>query len=128
MQFAATASDAELENLVAAGKPKAAPQNGNGHTPPVMDEETKKRYQEAVYKPGNLYFLPEAFVVDGKIKTERRSRGIYEARLYHADNNISGHFEIPANYGITEDLADYVFDAPYISMGIKDIRGIGGGE
>jgi inner membrane protein len=89
-----------------------------------MDDETKKRYQEAVFKAGSLYFLPEAFVVDGKIKTERRARGIYEARLYHADNNISGHFDIPANYGITEDLTDYVFDAPYISMGIKDIRGI----
>ncbi|MES2674121.1 MAG: cell envelope integrity protein CreD [Pseudomonadota bacterium] len=89
-----------------------------------IDAETKVRYQEDIKLNGQLYFLPEAFVVDGKLKSEKRSRGIYEARLYHADNNISGHFEVPGNYGITDELLAYEFGAPYVAMGIKDIRGI----
>lgn len=92
-----------------------------------VDAETKVRYQVEMATNGQLYFLPSAFAVDGKLKTERRARGIYEARLYHADNNISGHFEVPVNYGIVESLPDYEFDLPYISMGIKDIRGIENG-
>lgn len=92
-----------------------------------VDPDTKVRYQVEALKNGKLYFLPSAFAVDGKLKTERRARGIYEARLYHADNNISGHFEVPINYGVVEELPNYEFDLPYISMGIKDIRGIENG-
>lgn len=92
-----------------------------------VDPDTKLRYQVDAIKNGHIYFLPSAFAVDGKLKTERRARGIYEARLYHADNNISGHFEVPVNYGVVEELPDYEFDLPYIAMGIKDIRGIENG-
>jgi inner membrane protein len=92
-----------------------------------VDADTKLRYQVDSFLNGQLYFLPSAFAVDGELKTERRARGIYEARLYHADNNISGHFEVPINYGIGENLLDYQFHLPYISMGIKDIRGIENG-
>jgi inner membrane protein len=92
-----------------------------------VNADTKERYQVDVKVRGQLYFLPSAFAVDGKLKTERLARGIYEARLYYADNNISGHFDVPMNYGITENLPDYEFDSPYISMGIKDIRGIQNG-
>jgi len=89
-----------------------------------VDENTRVRYQVDSVINLQLYFLPSAFEVDGKLKTERLSRGIYEARLYHADNTISGHFEVPVNYGVTGDLQDYEFESPYIAMGIKDIRGI----
>lgn len=88
------------------------------------DPETKASYQVESSRNGQLYFLPSAFNVDGKLRTERRSRGIYEARLYHADNKISGHFDVPANYGIADNLATYVFEQPFISIGIKDTRGI----
>jgi inner membrane protein len=71
-----------------------------------------------------LYFLPERFELDGQIQTELRSRGIYEARLFHAQNHISGHFSVPAQLGIKEDFADYQFDQPFLAVGISDIRGI----
>jgi inner membrane protein len=89
-----------------------------------VDENTKVRFQVDSVIKKRLYFLPSAFEVDGVLKTERLSRGIYQARLYHADNTISGRFEVPVNYGIAEDLQDYEFELPYIAMGIKDIRGI----
>ncbi len=87
-------------------------------------EKTGTRYQEEREERGRLYFLPERFAVDGHLTTELRSRGIYEARLYHADNRVSGAFRLPAQLGIGEDFADYRFDPAFISLGVSDIRGI----
>jgi len=88
------------------------------------NEKTNARYQETSLERGRLYFLPERFELDAKVQTELRARGIYEARLFHADNRISGHFSIPQQLGIDEDFADYTFDSPYLAVGISDIRGI----
>ncbi|TWC54885.1 inner membrane protein [Pseudomonas sp. SJZ080] len=89
-----------------------------------LNEKTNERYQEVGEERGRLYFLPERFELDGQVQTELRSRGIYEARLFHADNRISGHFSVPAQLGIKEDFADYQFDQPFLAVGISDIRGI----
>ena len=89
-------------------------------------EDTISRSRSAVTREvkGQLYFLPEVFRFDGKLHTERRARGIYEVRLYHADNQLSGHIELPAKYGIDDDFAAYHFETPFLSVGISDIRGI----
>lgn len=89
-----------------------------------LNEKTNQRYQEVGEERGRLYFLPERFELDGQVQTELRKRGIYEARLFHADNRISGHFSVPAQLGIKEDFADYQFDQPFLAVGISDIRGI----
>ncbi|MBV4473163.1 cell envelope integrity protein CreD [Pseudomonas botevensis] len=88
------------------------------------NEKTNKRYEELSETRGRLYFLPERFELDGQVQTELRARGIYEARLFHADNRINGHFSLPAQLGIKEDFADYQFEAPFLAVGISDIRGI----
>jgi inner membrane protein len=88
------------------------------------NEKTSQRYEELGEERGRLYFLPERFELDGQVQTELRNRGIYEARLFHADNRINGHFSLPAQLGIKEDFADYQFDAPFLAVGISDIRGI----
>lgn len=91
------------------------------------ETNSKTRERVAVEREveGRLYFLPEKFSLNGNVLTETRSRGIYEATLYHANSNISGHFELPAHFGIEEHFNDYRFETPFISMGINDIRGIG---
>jgi len=86
--------------------------------------KTEERYLQPKQERGELHFLPTRFELDGKVQTELRSRGIYEARLFHADNRVSGHFQVPEFFGITENFADYQFDAPFLSVGISDIRGI----
>lgn len=85
---------------------------------------TDMRYQEERLVDGAMYFLPESFSLNGQVRTEIRSRGIYEARLYHSDNQVSGHFDVPAQWGIHEDIDDYTFEQPYLAVGISDIRGI----
>ncbi|MDU9023588.1 cell envelope integrity protein CreD [Pseudomonas corrugata] len=89
------------------------------------NEKTGVRFLETVEQSGELYFLPEQFELDGQVRTETRARGIYEARLFHADNRIDGRFKVPERYGLAaKDMADYRFDEPYLTVGISDIRGI----
>ncbi|WP_430461319.1 cell envelope integrity protein CreD [Thalassolituus sp. LLYu03] len=71
-----------------------------------------------------LYFLPEHFQLNGQLTSELRYRGIYAARLYQADTQITAEYNLPADYGIRHDLASYHFDTPYLALGINDIRGI----
>jgi inner membrane protein len=89
-----------------------------------VDPQTgRPRLIDSVVK-GELMFLPEVFNLDGDIPTQRRARGIYEARLYHANLHIRTSFEVPAHFGVGEDVAAYHFGTPSIALGITDIRGI----
>ncbi|WP_426102282.1 cell envelope integrity protein CreD [Pseudomonas sp. PSPC3-3] len=89
-----------------------------------LNEKLNKRYEETREVRGRLYFLPEHFELDGRVQTELRARGIYQARLFHADNRISGRFALPEQWGIKEDFADYRFEPAFLAVGISDIRGI----
>jgi len=89
-----------------------------------VNPNNSQRYLDEHEVVGRLYFLPETFLLNGKMQTEVRSRGIYNARLYHATNEISGQFEVPANFGVSGDVADYRFEPAFIALGISDIRGI----
>ncbi|TWC33261.1 inner membrane protein [Pseudomonas sp. SJZ079] len=87
-------------------------------------DKTGERYQEERQSRGRLYFLPERFVLNGKVATELRARGIYQALLYRSDNQVSGAFKLPARLGLGDDLGFYRFQAPFLSVGISDVRGI----
>lgn len=89
----------------------------------TVDAE-KGRVVEERTVTGKLHFLPDLFRVNGDVTTELRKLGIYSARLYHLDTQVDGHFVVPLNYGIKNNLADYTFQKPYVSVGISDIRGI----
>jgi inner membrane protein len=95
----------------------------------VLDEKSgQRRLQEREVREFR-YFLPETFLLDANLKTERRARGIYEARLFRSSNHISGRFQIPANAVSTQPNATTPprFERPYLALGISDIRGIGTG-
>src|SRR5690606_15673404 len=74
---------------------------------------------------GELRLLPSRLEVEGELRTEERQRGIYRARIYPADARLSGVIDIPASYGVVEDLESYRFGTPHLALGISDIRGIG---
>jgi inner membrane protein len=84
----------------------------------------KEKVAETRYVTGSLHFLPDTLRINAQLKTELRERGIYRARLYHADSRIEGAFNVPAQLGISENFADYEFSKPYVAVGISDIRGI----
>lgn len=74
---------------------------------------------------GELRLLPALLDVDGRLGTEERQRGIYRARVYRAESTLGGRFDVPPDYGVTEDVASYRFGEPRLVLGISDIRGIG---
>jgi len=74
---------------------------------------------------GELRLLPERLDLDGRLATEERRRGIYRARVYRADTRLTGHFDVPAGFGVAAGAEGYRFGAPRLSLGISDIRGIG---
>ena len=88
------------------------------------NSKTGQRYLEENEQRGRLYFLPDRFALRGDVSTHLRSRGIYQARLYESSNQISGHFELPEQLGISEDFAVYRFEQAFLAVGISDIRGI----
>jgi inner membrane protein len=85
---------------------------------------TGQRHAEDRQVNGQLLLLPNLFRLDGEMPTERRARGIYEARLYHARLRIHATFEIPPHYGVGDEVASYHFGQASIALGITDIRGI----
>jgi inner membrane protein len=76
---------------------------------------------------GELRLLPASMDLTGKLVTDERRRGIYRARIFNADTRFTGRFDIPANYGVSADVASYTFGMPHLMLGISDIRGIGNG-
>jgi inner membrane protein len=88
------------------------------------DEPGSGRHTITRQVRGEVLILPELFQVDGQMPTERRARGIYEARLYHANLRIRARFDIPQHYGVESELSSYHFELPSIALGITDIRGI----
>ena len=89
-----------------------------------VDRASGDRHTEERQVSGQILLLPDVFQLDGAIPTELRARGIYEARLYHANMRIQANFQIPPHYGVGADAASYRFGQPSIALGVSDIRGI----
>ncbi len=70
------------------------------------------------------HFLPETLLIDGIIKPQIRSRGIFDAVVYSSKINFSGKFAWHDinNLGIKD--VDVDWDNAFISVGISDTRGI----
>jgi inner membrane protein len=90
----------------------------------VTDPKTGETGVTTRTEGGWLYYPPERLAVDATLETELRERGIYRARLFHAENRLGGHFEVPAHYGFGAMPADYRFGTPFLAVGVRDIRGI----
>ena len=90
----------------------------------LLDDSQSGRHTVTRRVTGQVLILPETFRLDGEMPTERRARGIYEARLYHANLKIQATFDVPTHYGLQSDLTAYHFGQASIAMGLSDIRGI----
>ena len=67
------------------------------------------------------YVLPEKFDASTRLATERRQRGIHEARLYRGTVHLSARFAMPARDPALR------YGRPWLAVGIADVRGIGAG-
>lgn len=90
----------------------------------VYENGGRKTISEVVTLQKYKYFLPEDIKIKGNIITEERYRGIYKVPVYTSNLTLDGHFILPKQYGMNENIENISFDDPYVVLGIKDIRGI----
>lgn len=80
---------------------------------------------ERVIKTQYAHFLPETLLVDGVLKPQIRSRGIFDAVVYSSEINFSGKFKHPNMRDLGIENKDVNWGDAFISVGISDTRGIG---
>lgn len=82
--------------------------------------EVKKRVKSS----GALFFLPETLEIEGAAGVEERRRGIYRVQAFSGPWKLRGRFEIPADFGVDRQKAQYTFGKPQLGFGIGDPRGL----
>jgi len=73
---------------------------------------------------GALFFLPETVEVEGSAGVEERRRGIYKAQAFSGNWKVRGRFDLPADFGVDRQEAQYFFGKPQLGFGIGDPRGL----
>ncbi len=71
-----------------------------------------------------LHILPDSLNITGRLSTETRSRGIYEAILYNGKIGVSGGFNFEKNTILNREGYTPIWNEAGISVGISDLRGI----
>lgn len=69
------------------------------------------------------YWLPETLDIRGSLENQPRYRGIYKVQLYQSSIQLKGTFNLDANRPV-EASDDIVREAPYLSFGVADVRGL----
>ncbi|GIU26189.1 cell envelope integrity protein CreD [Shewanella schlegeliana] len=85
------------------------------------------KYTEMVNHEGKTYFtdyhkylLPETFSLNANLESYAKHRGIYQARLYQADSNLTGTFDLKP---LTE-IAEEKIKSISMVVGVSDSRGL----
>ena len=77
------------------------------------------------------HFLPETLSVGGPVKTEVRSRGIFDVVVYRADLHLAGSFARPSFGELSAEtgagpIGKIHWERASLGVGIPDLRGIRG--
>lgn len=70
------------------------------------------------------YFLPEEYVVNGNVKPEQRSRGIYNILCYQADLKLNGKFRFPEYQKLGIDSANILWKDAFVVIDVSYLQGI----
>lgn len=72
----------------------------------------------------NAFFLPEQLMTKGTVKTEIRSRGIYDVPVYDLGVTMSGNFKRVDTDALNVPANRMKWDQAYVHLGIPDMRGV----
>ena len=72
----------------------------------------------------HLHILPDSLLVNGRLTTETRARGIYEAILYNGRFGVTGEFNITGIPLLSREGYTPIWKDAGITIGISDLRGI----
>lgn len=87
-------------------------------------EEIKNGEKKVHTESYHAYFLPEELLVDGRISSEVRQRGIFEVPVYRVSLVMKGRFARPlfSDWDISPD--DVAWDRAQLFVHISDVRAI----
>lgn len=85
--------------------------------------ESEKKHITRTYQE-TLYLLPKDLKINGKLKPEKRYRGIFEIVVYDSDINFSGEFSLNEFNSLNLIYENIQFDKAEMFVGITDLRGI----
>ena len=90
------------------------------------DEKTRKIVTRQAKEITRLAYLPaQTLTIDGQADVERRYRGIYEARLFHLNLKLEGHFKLPADLDANIASLGKLIEAHAVMLlGLSDARGM----
>jgi inner membrane protein len=89
----------------------------NGKTVIEKKKEMKERLERG-------YFLPERLAINGKVKPEKRHRGIFEAAVYESTIDLKATFNTPSFDNLKIPDSDILWADAQMVLGIRDLRGI----
>lgn len=71
-----------------------------------------------------LYSLPDEYMIDGKLNSEERTRGIQKILSYQSEMQISGTYKLPdySKFAINDN--DILWDEVCFVVGISNLQGI----
>jgi inner membrane protein len=90
----------------------------------AVDARTGKTYTREVERIRHQVVVPKDLVMDGDAKVEERHRGLYKAQVFNLEAKLSGHFEVPAGWGIPRDRSRITLGRVQLVLGVTDLRGI----
>lgn len=72
------------------------------------------------------FVFPNKLMVNGKIDTYRRYRGIHQVLMYRGTHDMRGDFVLPPENQLPRESnkSTLTIGRPYLAMGIEDVRGI----
>jgi inner membrane protein len=70
------------------------------------------------------YFLPDGLAIDATLRTERRSKSLYEVPVYAAEITMTGRFALPDFAAWNIAASDVMWSEAKLALGITDMRGI----
>lgn len=91
----------------------------------VWDAKKERKHLVEQVEEKRLFVLPSNLEIDAKVRTEKRSRGIYTIPVYESAIDVGGVFENKRILALLKDKAVTVhWDKVFLSMAVSDIRGI----
>ncbi|MBE7637455.1 cell envelope integrity protein CreD [Sneathiella sp. P13V-1] len=85
-----------------------------------IENGKEQRIKEKFVYQKRKYLLPRTLDIKGDIIPQDRYRGIYKVSGYSSDLKMNGAFDLSE----LKELGDVTWKAPYLVLGVQDVRGI----
>ena len=84
----------------------------------------ERKVNKTIYEQRTAIVLPEDLNIQADLAGQTRKRSIYEAQVYTADIKLSGSFQSPDLYNLSNNIDKIHWDRAWFSLAISDTQAI----